>query len=313
MDSILWFKSCSYKNKNLVGGKCASLGELHYLARMLNFDIADGFAITTKMYDDFIERNNLQSDIESLLESVDINNLEQLENISNQLINLVSQGSFTHDEETLILKTYNELCELYRTPDLEVAVRSSAIAEDLPNASFAGQQDTFLNVRGHDDLIMFIKKCFASLFNARAISYRKTYKINLEDVKISVAIQKMVRSDIGSAGVAFSIDPETGYDKAIVVNSAYGLGELVVSGGVKPDEIILDKRILRHIDGDPILSKQKGKKQTKIVYDPSGGVSEVNTTNEELNTYSITNSQVISLGRSVLLLEESYSKMFKRN
>ena len=122
----------------------------------------------------------------------------------------------------------------------------------------------------------------------------------------------MVRSDIGSAGVAFSIDPETGYDKAIVVNSAYGLGELVVSGGVKPDEIILDKRILRHIDGDPVLSKQKGKKLTKIVYDPHGGVTEVKTTQEELNTYSITNAQVIALGRSVLL-EESYSKMFKRS
>ena len=312
MDSILWFKSCSYKNKHLVGGKCASLGELHHLARMLNFDIADGFAITTKMYDDFIERNKIHSSIQTSLDSVDINDLDNLEETSNKLINLVTQGSFTSEEELLISKTYNDLCELYRTENLEIAVRSSAIAEDLPNASFAGQQDTYLNVRGVNDLISSIKRCFASLFNTRAISYRKTHDIKLDDVKISVAIQKMVRSDIGSAGVAFSIDPETGYDKAIVVNSAYGLGELVVSGGVKPDEIILDKRILRHIDGDPVLSKQKGKKLTKIVYDPHGGVTEIDTTQEELNTYSITNAQVIALGRAVLLLEESYSKMFKK-
>ena len=312
MDSILWFKSCSYKNKHLVGGKCASLGELHHLARMLNFDIADGFAITTKMYDDFIERNKIHSSIQTSLDSVDINDLDNLEETSNRLINLVTQGSFTSEEELLISKTYNDLCELYRTENLEIAVRSSAIAEDLPNASFAGQQDTYLNVRGVNDLISSIKRCFASLFNTRAISYRKTHNIQLDDVKISVAIQKMVRSDIGSAGVAFSSDPETGYDKAIVVNSAYGLGELVVSGGVKPDEIILDKRILRHIDGDPVLSKQKGKKLTKIVYDPHGGVTEIDTTQEELNTYSITNAQVIALGRAVLLLEESYSKMFKK-
>ena len=130
------FKSCSYTNKHLVGGKCASLGELHHLARMLNFDIADGFAITTKMYDDFIERNKIHSSIQTSLDSVDINDLDNLEETSNKLINLVTQGLFTPEEEVLISKTYNDLCELYRTTDLEVAVRSSAIAEDLPNASF---------------------------------------------------------------------------------------------------------------------------------------------------------------------------------
>lgn len=312
MDTVLWFKACSYKNKHLVGGKCASLGELHHLARMLNFDIADGFAITTKMYDDYIKRNNLHSIIEASLEEVDIHDLDKLDIISEKLRSLVSNGSFDEQEEIIISKSYNELCELYRTPNLEIAVRSSAIAEDLPNASFAGQQDTYLNVRGKSELISSIKQCFASLFNARAISYRKTHNIQLHEVKISVAIQKMVRSDIGSAGVAFSIDPETGYDRSVVVNSSYGLGELVVSGGVKPDEIIMDKRILRHIDGDPILSKQKGKKDTKIVYSNNGGVEEINTTDDEFNTYSITNTQVISLGRSVLLLEESYSKMFKK-
>lgn len=312
MTEVIWFRDCSYKTKDLVGGKCASLGELNHLAKMLYFDIADGFAITTHVYDKYIERNNLQTTIKDKLDSINIHDLEELEQSATNLRSLVSNGKFTHEETNIITKHYNDLCALYNTSNLEVAVRSSAIAEDLPNASFAGQQDTYLNVKGVDELIESIKQCFASLFNARAISYRKTHNIGLDEVKISVAIQKMVRSDIGSAGVAFSIDPESGYDKAIVVNSAYGLGELVVSGGVKPDEIIMDKRILRHIDGDPILSKQKGNKTTKIVYAETGGVQEIKTTDDELKTYSITNSQVVSLGRSVLLLEESYSKLFNK-
>lgn len=312
MTDIIWFKNCSYKNKHLVGGKCSSLGELYHLAKLLNFDIADGFAVTTTLYDEFVQHNNLHNTIETTLAALDTTNLDNLDAGATELKSIVSSGVFTQDQVDVITKHYHELCDLYNAPDMEVAVRSSALAEDMPNASFAGQQDTYLNVTGADGLLLSIKHCFASLFNARAISYRKTHDIQLSDVKISVAIQKMVRSDIGSAGVAFSIDPETGFDKAIVVNSAYGLGELVVSGGVKPDEIIMDKRILRHIDGDPILSKQKGDKKTKIIYAESGGVKEVDTEPHEEHSYSITNTQVISLGRSVLLLEESYSKMFNK-
>jgi len=310
---ILWFKDCSYKNKHLVGGKCSSLGELYYLSRDITFDIADGFAITTTLYDEFIVQNNLHEKIEQKLTSLDTNNLDELEKCSNELKELVSSGELNEEQTSSIIKNYHELCELFHVEhnELEVAVRSSAIAEDLPNASFAGQQDTYLNIKSSNSLIGAVKDCFASLFNARAISYRKTHNIELKDVKISVAIQKMVRSDIGSAGVAFSIDPETGFNKAIVINSSFGLGELVVSGGVKPDEIILDKRILRHIDGDPIVSKNKGHKSSKIIYDDEGnGVKEINTTSHEQNSYSITNNQVVALGRYVLLLEESYSKLF---
>ena len=312
MENILWFKDCSYKNKSLVGGKCSSLGELHYLAKMINFDIADGFAVTTTLYDAYIKQNNMDTQVEKLLSQVNVENLDDLDKKAKQLKTLIVSGVFTDEQESEILRAYKDLCELYHTEELEVAVRSSAIAEDLPNASFAGQQDTYLNIRGGKDLLHSIKECFASLFNARAISYRKTYNIHIDEVKISVAVQKMVRSDLGSAGVAFSIDPESGFDKAIVVNSAYGLGELVVSGGVKPDEIIMDKRILRHIDGDPILSKKKGEKKTKIVFNGNNGVQEVESTPLEYNSYSITNNEVISLGRSVLLLEESYSKMFNK-
>ena len=312
MPYTIWFKDCSYENKHLVGGKCSSLGELYHLARVINFDIADGFAISTELYDDYIDHNNLDEKINEGVELCKTSDLKSLEQNANILKNLISSGEFTPEQEDEIALAYQGLCDLYNIQDVDVAVRSSAIAEDMPNASFAGQQDTYLNIQGTKDLLIAIKDCFASLFNPRAVSYRNTHNIPLSEVKISVAVQKMVRSDIGSAGVAFSIDPETGYDKAVVINSSYGLGELVVSGGVKPDEIIMDKRILRHIDGDPILSKNKGNKDTKIIYDSNNGVVEVDTTSHEKTTYSITNIQAIHLGRSVLLLEEKYSQMFKK-
>ena len=305
---IIWFKNCSYKNKHLVGGKCSSLGELYYLSKKLYFSIADGFAITTELYDDYVKSNGLEEIIKSKLNLIDTSNIKQLEFESGELRKLFVEGKFSLEQEQLILSNYDELANLYRKSELEVAVRSSAIAEDLPNASFAGQQDTLLNV-SKSNLLESIKICFASLFNSRAISYRKTHSITLDQVKISVAIQKMVRSDIGSAGVAFSIDPETGYDKAIVINGAFGLGELVVSGGVKPDEFILDKRVLRDIEADPIIMKKKGDKNTKIVYGENGGTEEVDTIEKEKVNYSLTNNQAITLGRFVLLLEQNYSKM----
>ena len=306
---IIWFKDCSYNNKHLVGGKCSSLGELYYLSKKLYFSIADGFAITIELYDDYVKSNGLEEIIRTKLESIDTSNIKQLEIESVELKKLFVEGKFTEEQEQLILSNYDELSNLYRKTDLEVAVRSSAIAEDLPNASFAGQQDTLLNV-SRNNLLESVKICFASLFNSRAISYRKTHSIELDQVKISVAIQKMVRSDIGSAGVAFSIDPETGYDKAIVINGSFGLGELVVSGGVKPDEFILDKRVLRDIEADPIIMKKKGDKNTKIIYGENGGTIEIDTNEQEKLNYSMTNNQAITLGRFVLLLEQNYSKMF---
>lgn len=305
---IIWFKDCSFNNKNLVGGKCSSLGELYHLSKKLYFSIADGFAITTELYDDYVKTNGFEEIVKKTLEQIDTSNIKQLEKESTELRNLFVNGKFTLEQEQMILSNYDELANLYRKTELEVAVRSSAIAEDLPNASFAGQQDTLLNVN-KSNLLESIKICFGSLFNSRAISYRKTYSISLDQVKISVAVQKMVRSDIGSAGVAFSIDPETGYDKAIVINGAFGLGELVVSGGVKPDEYILDKRVLRDIEADPIIMKKKGDKNTKIVYGENGGTVEIETKLKERLDYSLTNNQAITLARYVLLLEQNYSKM----
>jgi pyruvate, water dikinase len=310
---IIWFKDCSYENKHLVGGKCSSLGELHSISKRIGFSIGDGFALSIKMYDDFIKYNDLESKIEHMVEHIDTTNIRELEEKTRELRDVISQGTLSKEHTDLIFQYYHKLSQIYGCESIDVAVRSSALAEDLPNASFAGQHDTFLNIKGTKDLIQSIKECFASLFNSRAVSYRKTHNIELSDVKISVAIQKMIRSDIGSAGVAFSLDPETGYNKAIVINSSFGLGELVVSGGVKPDEFILDKRVLRDIDGDPIIIKKKGDKNTKIVYDTEkGGVLEIDTNEFERLNYSMSNSQMITLGRYLLQLEKSYSKLFNK-
>ena len=307
---IIWFKDCSYNNKHLVGGKCSSLGELHKIAKRIGFSIGDGFALTIDMYDTFIEYNGLTAQIETDIANINADNIKELEEKSKNLRDLIVNGEFSEHHKEIIAEYYNKLSQIYTVDNLEVAVRSSALAEDLPNASFAGQHDTSLNVSGTDHLLESIKECFASLFNGRAVSYRKTHNIALSDVKISVAIQKMIRSDIGSAGVAFSLDPETGYDKAIVINSAFGLGELVVSGGVKPDEFILDKRVLRDIEADPIIIKKKGDKNTKIIYDTEkGGIKEVETSEYERLNYSMTNNQMISLGRYLLQLEKNYSKL----
>lgn len=311
-EEIIWFKACSYKNKHLVGGKCCSLGELYHLSKKILFSIADGFAITTSLYDQFLKYNNLENIIETVLLSIDTENIKELETKSKILREHIINANFSKEHEQIILENYQELCNLYSKAALEVAVRSSAIAEDLPNASFAGQQDTYLNIKG-DEILPSVKKCFASLFNSRAISYRKTHNIKFSDIKISVAIQKMVRSDIGSAGVAFSIDPETGYNKAIVINSSFGLGELVVSGGVKPDEFILDKRVLKNIECDPIIMKKKGDKNTKIIYSETSGVSEIETNSLEKINYSLTNYQAITLGRFVLRLETAYSELLSKS
>ena len=311
MSLILWFNECSHKNKNLVGGKCSSLGELNRLSKKNNFSIADGFAITTTFYDIFLEQNKLTDIIYVKMQDIDIDNITDLENKSDEIRNLIISGFFTEDQKIMINKYYKDLCNKYNINNLEVAIRSSAIAEDLPNASFAGQQDTFLNISGINNIIQSIKECFSSLFSSRAISYRKRHDIKFSDVKISTAVQKMVKSDIGSAGVAFSIDPESSYDKAIVINSSFGLGESVVSGSVKPDEFIIDKRVLSiNSLSDPIITKKLGNKINKIIYAENGGTINVETTLQEQQSFSLTEEQVIKLATHVIDLEKEYSEMY---
>jgi pyruvate,water dikinase len=306
-NKILWFENCNYINKEIVGGKNASLGELYTLSKTINFNIADGFAITTILYDDFIYYNQLTDSIKNILDSINYDDLTDLEIKSNNLRNLIINSNINSEDCNNIILNYNLLCKKYNVELLDVAVRSSGISEDMPNASFAGQHDTYLNIKGANNIILAVKQCFASLFNTRAVSYRHTYNIELSQVKIAVSIQKMVRSDIGCAGVAFSIDPESGYDKAVVINGSFGLGEAVVNGSIKPDEFILDKRSLS------LITKKIGNKNTKIIYSQSNiGTEEVKTSDFEYNNFSIQESDAKILAKYVIELEGAYTMLFNK-
>ena len=275
MSKILWFQECTFQNSNLVGGKKFLFRRVTCISQI---NSADGFAITTEFYDDLLRNNSINLFIESFytetvtdLLSLDLNKLSEI------LKSKIKECKFTKDQEDLLKKFYREM----PTP-VELAVRSSAIAEDLPNASFAGQQDTYLNIRSFEQLKDAVLRCFASLFNSNAISYRMSNNISYSQVKMAISVQQMIRSDLGSAGVAFSLDTESGYSKAIVINSSFGLGESVVGGLVTPDEFIVDKRVLEIEDSDPIITKELGRKNTKVVFTPEGGVEETRTNEEEL-------------------------------
>lgn len=314
--NILEFRDCSYNNKHLVGGKCSSLGELARLQNKHQFKIADGFAVTTHLYEDFLQTNGLTDLLRKTFQDFTSQDLKLISQISKEITEKISRGHFTDSQEREITEHYQRLSKKYGTTNVAVAIRSSAIAEDLPNASFAGQQDTFLNISGltgDSGVLSHIKRCMASLFNVRAISYRIRHQIAYQDVKISVAVQKMVRSDLGSAGIAFSLDPETGYDRAIIINSSYGLGELVVSGGVTPDEFICDKPSLGNEGLDPILSTKMGQKTSKIVFnEKQGGIQEMATTEQERSSFSLCERDVVRLARYVAGLETSYQELFGR-
>lgn len=307
--NIIWFKDCNYDNTHLIGGKNASLGNLMNYNTNL-FKSANGFAITTKFFDEFIKHNNLNDKIDITMKDINFNNLENLNQTADKLKRLFINTNFTEEQLQELENVYQSLQNQYPNP-IQVAVRSSAIAEDLPNASFAGQQDTYLNITNFNDLKECIIKCYASLYNSNAISYRYSNNIKKEDVKMSIGVQKMVRSDLSVAGVAFSLDPQTGYNKAITINASYGLGEGVVSGLVNPDDILIDKRGLQLCIEDPIISLQIGDKTQKVIYDYiNGGTCVVDTELNQQNISSLSIDKIKSVGNAILFLESYYKKLY---
>lgn len=274
---------------SFVGGKNSSLANMIVDMKKLDIKVPDGFAVTTNFYKDFIKYNNVNKLIDLLDET---NNFETLEKISIEIKEKIINGKL---KDTFIDTLKNHYQKLGNG---DVAIRSSATAEDLENASFAGQQDTYLNVVGIDNVLLYIKKCIASLFNVRAISYRNNLGIKSKEVGISVGVQKMVRSDLGSAGVAFSIDPDSGNNKVVVINSSHGLGEVVVSGQVVPDEFVVTKNINNK---SSIIDKKLGKKDIKIVYGSSGTTT---VKNENINQFSLDDKNILLLTSWVKKLEK---------
>jgi pyruvate,water dikinase len=291
---------------DLVGGKNANLGEMIKNLSYLGINIPDGFIITSNAYDLFINYNDIATKIDSIINNTDIDNIAELCKNSKIIRNLFYNSNFPQNLEELIISSYNQMSQNEIDNLVDVAVRSSGTSEDLPDASFAGQQDTFLNVKGHQELLNKIKACFASLYTDRAISYRKTMGVSNTSSKLAICVQKMARSDLGCSGVAFSLDPDTGFDKVIVINSSYGLGELVVSGQIKPDEFIVSKEL------GTIIDKKLGNKINKMVYSLTERIEIIPVAQEEQNKFSLSDDKILLLAKWVKDIEEYYSNLYNK-
>jgi pyruvate,water dikinase len=293
-----------------VGGKNASLGEMISNLSELGIKIPEGFVITVEGYRTFCQFNQLEDKIKELVSKIDYDSVESLRRGGLQVRQLIRNSKFPPELSRLIIEAYHKLSSLYSQENTDVAVRSSATAEDLPDASFAGQQETYLNVRGAAALIDSVRNCFASLFTDRAISYRERFHYNHFDVALSVCVQKMVRSDLGASGVAFSIDTETGFKETVVINGAYGLGELVVQGAILPDEFILFKPALKQ--GFPaIIEKKLGRKDQKMVYgdDPDERVKVISTEKAARERFCLEEKMILRLASWVCNIEDYYTRL----
>ena len=293
-----------------VGGKNASLGEMIQNLGKRGIKVPGGYVVTVEAFKAYIAYNKLEQKIGALISKLDPRDIIQLRKTGSNIRRLIADGSFPNELKKQISDKYSELSTFYGQDATDVAVRSSATAEDLPDASFAGQQETFLNVRGCHMLLNTIKSCFASLFTDRAISYRSERGFDHMQVQLSVAVQKMVRSDLGSSGVAFSIDTESGFKDVVLINGAYGLGELVVQGEISPDEFIVFKPALKEGKPIPIIEKKLGRKHHKLVYGTTITelVKEVPVAERLRNKFCLNDEQVIQLAKWVCIIEDYYSE-----
>lgn len=296
------------ENLDLVGGKNASLGEMIRNLANLGISIPLGFAITVNAYWEFLKHNKLEERIRKAIEGIDMDNLISLRKGGTQVRQMIRNGKFPAALAQEIIDRYKQLSLRYNQDATDVAVRSSATAEDLPDTSFAGQQETYLNVRGPEGILESVRNCFASLFTDRAISYREHFKFDHFDVALSVCIQKMVRSDLASSGVAFSLDTESGFKNAVIINGSYGLGEMIVQGAVSPDEFIVFKPTLEK-GFAPIIEKNLGKKDRKMIYgdDPGQLTKVVNVQRDAQQKFCLEDEQVLELAQWVCAIEKYYS------
>lgn len=308
MQWVRRFRDLTIGDVPLVGGKNASLGEMIRALSAKGVQIPDGYAVTAQAYRAFLQYNELDGRIRSLLEALDPKNVDELLARTSQIRHLILGGDFPADMRSEILAYYHELGLAYNMANPDVAVRSSATAEDLPMASFAGQQETYLNVRSESMLLESVKKCFASLFTPRATSYRADMGFDHFDVGLSVGIQKMIRADLASSGVIFTLDTESGFRDVVFVTAAYGLGENVVQGRIAPDEFYVFKPTLRQ-GYRPLLLRRLGTKELRMVYDESGSklVKNVSVSPEDRGRFSVTDEDVLTLAHWAVLIEEHYT------
>ncbi|MCW5821463.1 MAG: phosphoenolpyruvate synthase [Cyanobacteria bacterium TGS_CYA1] len=313
MKYILWYDQIGLGHIDLVGGKNASLGEMVNKLKDTEVLVPEGFAITSDAYTALIEQNNIDVKLAKLLCDISKENVAELANVGKQARNLIKQTGLPQALSQEILQAYKSLCDKEKR-DVEVAVRSSATAEDLPGASFAGQQESFLNIHGEAALLEACLNCFASLFTDRAIAYRIDKGFDHMSVRLSIGVQKMVRSDLASSGVMFSLDPETGFKDSVLVTSSYGLGENIVAGRIDPDEFLVFKPTLKQ-GYRSIVRRKVGAKQYRLIYSGHGSrtTKNLDTLPEERKVLSITDDEVLKLARIACTIEEHYSSQAKRH
>ncbi|MGL5035100.1 MAG: PEP/pyruvate-binding domain-containing protein, partial [Microcystaceae cyanobacterium] len=306
---ILWFEEVGTHDVGLVGGKNSSLGEMIRELTAQGVNVPGGFATTAHAFRYFVASAGIEAKLRNLFSDLDVTNLPNLQKRAKKARALILETLFPMDLQVAIAEAYGKMCGRYGD-ETYVAVRSSATAEDLPEASFAGQQETYLNVHGLTSVLDSCHKCFASLFTDRAISYRQEKGFDHLAVALSVGVQKMVRSDLATSGVMFSIDTETGFRNAALITAAYGLGENVVQGAVNPDEYFVFKPTLKN-GFKPILEKRLGSKAIKMVYDTGGNklTKNVEVPEGDRDKYCITDEEILQLARWACIIEDHYSQV----
>ena len=308
-DLVLWLDALRMSDLGKVGGKNSSLGEMIGNLGKLGVSVPGGYATTAAAFQQFIAQSGLAKRIQDRLATLDVDNVAELTTAGAEIRRWIIETPLIPEFDKAVREAYAQLCERAGDPDIAVAVRSSATAEDLPDASFAGQQETFLNVSGADDVIHTLKEVFASLYNDRAIAYRVHHGFKHEDVSLSAGVQLMVRSDIGASGVLFTLDTESGFRDAVFVTGSYGLGEMVVQGAVNPDEFYVYKPTLRA--GKPaILRRQIGSKQQRMVYSDAPGerVRIEETPIADRARFCLSDEEVHELSRQALIIEDHYGR-----
>ena len=306
---VLWLDALRLSDLGKVGGKNASLGEMIGNLARLGVSVPGGFATTADAYQDYLEKSGLAARILDRLSTLDVENVDELTRAGTEIRAWIVDTALPAELDQAIRAAYAKLCANAGATDVAVAVRSSATAEDLPDASFAGQQETFLNVVGIDDVLHQVKEVFASLYNDRAIAYRVHHGFKHEEVFLSAGVQLMVRSDVGASGVLFTLDTESGFRDVVFVTGSYGLGEMVVQGAVNPDEFYVYKPTLRA--GKPaILRRQIGAKQQRMVYSdvPGERVRIEETPAADRATFCISDADVHELSRQSLVIEQHYAR-----
>jgi len=306
---VLWFDEIDAEDVALVGGKNASLGEMYNELTPKGVNVPYGFAVTAYAYRYLIEKTGIKEKIIEILKGLNTRDVEDLARRGKQIREMIINAEMPEELKNAIVEAYKKLSKHYGVEAVDVAVRSSATAEDMPDASFAGQQDTYLNVRGVEALIHACKRCFASLFTDRAISYREDKGYDHFQVALSIGVQKMVRSDLACSGVMFTLDTETGFRNVVLINGSYGLGEYIVQGVVTPDQFYVFKPTLKQ-GYKPVISKRLGDKRVKLVYGKDGhGTKEVKVPEEDRHKFCLSDEEILTLAKWGMIIEEHYSKL----